>query len=85
MKPRIFSKTIISSSFDRSYNCNSVSTDCDILGIDLDYVDCYSEQLNYWMWEATEKAHNFSKKGHLICNGNANRHNTNYHILAWLS
>ena len=77
MKPRIFSKTIISTSIDLSYSCNSVSNDCGIFGFDLDNVSCYSELLNYWMWEATEKAHNFFKKGHLVCNGNANRHNTN--------
>ena len=85
MKLKIFSKTIISTNIDLSYNCNSVSNDCGILGIGLDYVGCYSELLNYWMWEAIEKAHNFFKKGHLVCNGNANHHNTNYHSLAWLS
>ena len=68
MKLRIFSRTIISTSIDVSYNCNSVSNDCDILGSFLDYVGCYSELLNFWMWEATEKAHNFLKKGHLVFN-----------------
>ena len=62
MKLRIFSKTIISTSIDLSYNCNSVPNDCGILGIGFDYVG-YSELLNYWMWEAIEKAHNFLKKG----------------------
>ena len=85
MKPRIFSKTIISSITDLSCNCNSVSDDCGILGTDLGYVGCYSELLTYWMWEATEKAQNFFKKGHLVCRRNANRHNRNYHRLAWLS
>ena len=63
MKIRILSKTIIPTSIDLSYNCNSVSNDCDILGIGLDHVGYYSELLNYWMWEAIEKAHNFLKKG----------------------
>ena len=34
MKLRIFSRTIISTSIDLPYNCNSVSNDCGILGID---------------------------------------------------
>ena len=85
MKLRIFSKTIISTGTGLSCICNSVSNDCGILGIGLDYVCCYSELLNYWMWEAIEKAHNFFKKGHLVCNGNANHHNTNYHSLAWFA
>ena len=59
MKQRIFSRTIISTSIDLSYNCNSVSNDCGFLGIDLGYVGCYSELLIYWMWEASEEAHNF--------------------------
>ena len=62
MKLRIFSRTIISTSIDRSYNCNSVSNDCGFLGIHLGSVGCYSELLNYWMWDATEKAHNFILK-----------------------
>ena len=58
MKSRIFSKTIISTSMDLSYNCNFVSNNCGYLGNDLDYAG-YSELLIYWIWEATEKAHNF--------------------------
>ena len=63
MKLRILGKIIISTSIDLSCNCNSVSNDCGILGIGLDSDGCYSELLNYWMWEAIEKAHNFLKKG----------------------
>ena len=61
MKSRIFSKTIISTSMDLSYNCSSVSNNCGNLGNDLDYAG-YSELLIYWIWEATEKAQNFLKK-----------------------
>ena len=66
MKLRIFSKTIISTGTDLSCICNSVSNDCGILGFGLDYVCCYSELLNYWMWEAIEKAHNFLKRDTLF-------------------
>ena len=47
MKQKIFSKTIISTSIDLSYNCDAVTNDCGVLGVDWDYVGCYSELLNY--------------------------------------